>query len=846
MFDKPIRLIAQVCCLCIAAPFSLGLGAEPSIESVWPPVAQRGTTFQLKITGGRLKNCRDLVFYSSELSCQKIDVISENELLATVAAAPECRLANEPFRVLSDHGFSELRTLRVSPFPVILSAAVAEVSASGSTRRGSRSEMADGVASMNQVDSTAGTRQRGSEKSSDSPAVEITQLNSTLCGVLSPGVIDRYTVRLEAGQRLTAEMDAVRLGGELLDTVIFIKDPDGKVVASADDDPLLRQDPVVSLRATTAGVYELSVHETNYGGGEKSFYALHVGDFPAPSVAYPAGGQLGTQCPVRFVNSVTTETRSVLLPTDIETVRRFQLFNGESDRGSPTAIPFRISDFPNAFEASDSSNDSVNEQLVPATLPIALNGILERAGDVDYFAIDLTETEPLRIELFAARVGSPIDGIVTVLDSQQQILASNDDWDTHDSRVEFTPLKAGRYYVSVRDKLLAGGPSHVYRAEVTRITPTLTAFLPRPDRTSQLHQTIAIPKGNRVLAKIGIRREFIDCDVEGELTGLPVGVHASPFSIPRDCFWIPTILEAGNQADLSAVLADIKVVGPSGEGVATGGFAQTVDLVAESADQLFTSTTVDRLPIAVTEAVPFRIDLVPPTVELARNGTLGIRVQISRENSFNEAVRVELPFLPPWISCEPFVVIPAKETTAVYELKAADRALPRTWPLVATARVDTVSAQADTTSIDGREVASQVVMLIIGPAPIDGKLDALDCEQGETLSVVCQLARKSPIRTSMLAELEGLPNRVVCQSATVDPDANQVHFKLVVAEDAPVGEFDQVQCRLTSTIEDQRVSFVLAANSRLTIASKGKLFRDSSGRVLSPLEALKQTQNSNR
>ncbi len=834
--------VCVVSCLIFSLIVSVGRSAPPSIESVWPPVGQRGTEFDVKIVGSGFEDSRELTFYSAELQCKNIRVDSEYELTATVVASENCRIGNEPFRVLGRDGYSDLRTLRVTPFPVIVPdlASTEGVSRSGGSRRsmgaGSASGFTGGAMSLSESTNVR-------EISNSTEATLVPALNVTMCSVLKAGTIDRFVVQLNAGQRLTVEVEAVRLGKELLDTMLEIMSPSGEVMVHADDNPMFHQDPMASLIAPSSGQYVIQIHEANYDGGESSFYAVHIGDFPFPSVAYPAGGPLGVQMPIRFIGLDAAEQFTLDLPSDPGQLSTFQLFSPSATGPSPSAVPFRLSEFPNVVEVdSDKSNDSPNANVTATTAPVALNGILESSGDVDCFAIEAHESQSLRIEAFAGRIGSPVDSLLTIVDSSSQVVASNDDWGSHDSRLDFTPPSTGRYFVCVTDKLASGGPNHVYRVEVTPLQPSVTAFLPRPERTSQLAQTIAVPQGNRVLVRVGVRRELFDGDVEGAFGDLPTGVRASPFGIPSDRFWMPTVLSATADAPLQAALAQVSLIVRNDDLQVRGGFEQIVDLVAESADQLFTSATVRRLPVAVGAPLPFSVELERPTTPLPRNGSLVLRVHVKRDSGFEEPVRIELPFLPPWVVCDPSLVIPAGQSSGDYRLTATEQAQPRTWPLVATAQVNTVSASGDTSRIDGCEVASELIELAIAETPIVGEFQTLAAEQGESLQVHCQLKRTAQTPMRLTATLEGLPNRVGCESQIVRDSDQQVVFNVKFADDSPVGVFPSVQCRLVGEIDGQAVSFVVAPNSALQIAPKGKLFRGADGQPLSPLEALRRTQ----
>ncbi len=775
----------------------LSFAAPPSVESISPPVGQRGSQFTLTLQGANLSNVHSVAFYTPHLNCEAIEPKSEYEIELLVNADRACPLENIPFRLLGNDGYSEMHTVRITPFPVSVAPLRAE--------------------------------QRG---------LFLEHSNITVCNVAKSKAIDRYQVNLSAGQRLTAEVECIRLGQELLDMVIQLFGPDRQLVARDDDNSLFRQDPFISFVAPVAGMYEIQIHESNYQGGDSSYYLLHVGDYSPPGVAYPAGGKFGSTLEVAFLRDEALEAPMQTVDLPDSNAGHFRLFNQAGGLVSPTPVPFRLTAHANVLEVEP--NHLPSDRLSPERAPVAFNGILQEPNDIDSFAFEVDSQMPLRVEAFADRIGSPCDTLLTVVDQQANILATNDDWESHDSRLDFYPPGSGTYRLVVSDKLGMGSRSAVYRVEITPLEPTVVAFLPRVNRTSQVSQTISVPRGNRALAKLGVRRDQVDSAVAIEFTDLPSGVHASPSIVPDDHFWVPVIFEASAKAKQDGALVNVVAEGRNDDLSVVGGFEQVVDLVAESADRLFNAAHVNRLPVAVTNPVPFHIDLVAPTVPLPVGGSLDIRVTVNRQPNFDGPLKVEFPFLPPWIVGETSLVIPAGEDSGLYRLQARTKASVRDWPLVAVARIDTVSATTDTRDLDGREVASNIVGLSVATSPIDGQLGFLAAEQGTTVDIVCKLERTAELPATMTAELEGLPNRVSVEPVEISHANSEVHFIVRLKEDAPLGEFSGIQCRLSGKYDGQSVSFVVAGETRLLVTPPGKLFRSESGEVLSPLEALRR------
>lgn len=804
----------------------------PSIESLSTPAVQLGQPTQVEIIGAGMLQVREVVFYASGIRTLKIEAVDEYKLLATIQVDEGCAIKSLPFRLRGDDGFSELRTLRVNRFPVV------------------------GEAERKSVDAV----------------IELPTKNLTVSGVLQSGDYDRYSIQLEKGQRFTAEAEAMRLGGDLLDTVLTVLDPQGRLLFVNDDGSVLHQDPTLSFTAPTSGKYLVEIRESNYGGSNNSRYLLHLGTFPPARIAFPAGGQIGSgDQAVTFVSENKQDKpleQVVSLPKD---AADFQLFAVDDLGISASPIPFRLNECRNIIESEP--NQSVVEAIkqfpnlagknavsAEKFMPVAFNGIIRSEYDIDFFAIEVNQGQPLRIDVFANRIGSPIDAYLELFDSNGRLLAHNDDCDSHDSRIEFVAPATGQYVLALRDKLNRGFHTGVYRIEVQANDPALKAFLPRPERISQRQQTVTVPRGNRSLARVAVLRENIEGEVQLRFTDLPEGVRANPVYVAADEFWAIAILEADSQAPISGKLAGISASCQTVDQLVHGNFQQTVDLVAESADRLYHSAVVDQLAVAVTTELPFTVDIEQPKTELPINGTIELIVRVKRKPEFQAAIQIEFPYLPDGCVGEPELVIAPEQSEAIYKVTATGDSIEGNFKLAAVAsvrlsegrnRIDDRSdprprergrKQMDLNAFQDREAASNLIDLQIVRNPISGQFSGLAAERGKSSAVKCSLmlADKGEVPQKLDAQLEGLPKGVTAKPIQLSSEQTTVNFELVITPEAPTGSFEGIQCRLSGVHQGSAVSYVVPSENQLLIAEPGKLIRSDDGNVLSPLEALRK------
>ena len=801
------HLFAFVCTMTASIAFA----AAPSIESVAPGVGQRGTEFELRISGAGLAAAEEILFYGAGIVCRSLTPDKEGSLSAKLTAAADCTPGSHPFRIRTRKGLTELRTLRITPFPVI--------AASESNQSPATAQPIDGTCSIT--------------------------------GTLEADDCACYRMVLRRGERLAAEVDAVRLGAGLFDTRIAVFGPDGTILAEVDDTPLFRQDPFVSLVAPADGQYVIQVCETNREADSGSRYVLHLGKFPRPQIAYPAGGQRGTEVTVQLLGDATGELlQTVHLPQ--ETEGDFALFPKAGGETSPSPLPFRVSRGPNVLESTDAS------RAEPSTLPAAFNGVIAGGGERDRFLFRASAGEIWKFEVFADRIGSPLDAVVSISDLSGNLQAWCDDFATHDGMIEFAPQEDGVYELEITDKRENGGPLFVYRVEAHQLSPQLTTFLPRPERRSQERQAIAIPRGNRVFAGLAVRRTAVEGAVELSAIGLPQGVTMQSGPIPADRFWVPVVFSADDTAGPAGALTEVRadIVGDSQ--MVSGGFLQVTDLVAGPADALYHSSEVDRLAVAVTEPVPFKVQVIPPACALTPDGTLAIHIVVERSSGFDAPIDVTFPFLPPWVDAPPKTTIAAGENTGICVVRAWSEAEPRTWAICAEGR-PAIAARQDESPGEPRmprprgrrssgsdladvRVSSELVALTLSHGVVSSAPEEIAGEQSQSIRLHLPLKFVGFVPDQLTATLEGLPNRVTCDPVTFDCSTGAVDLLVRLDETAPAGTFGGLVCRLSGVVNGQSVSWCVARGTTVTIARRGELTVDEQGRPISKLDALRRAK----
>jgi hypothetical protein len=731
--------------LCLCGSFSFA--ASPSISFPLPRGAQRGTEQVIVLNGGNLIDAQELFFYSPGFTISKLEVVNNNQLKATVKIAPDCRLGEHSLRLRCASGLSNMHTFWVGALPVV----------------------------------------EEKEPNSDFASPQKIPLNVTVHGTIDNEDVDYFAVEAKKGQRLSAEIEAMRLGSAFFDPFIAILDSKRFELATSDDTTLLKQDSFVSIVAPEDGTYIIQVRESSYGAG--SYYRLHVGTFPRPSAVLPAGGKLGEEIEVRFLGDPSGEIRQkVKLPSTLPE-GGFGLFAQDAGGISPSPIPFRLSELANVIESEP--NDT-HAQATKGEVPCAFNGIIEKAGDVDCFKFTAKKGQVYDFHCYARRLGSPLDSVMTLSVLNGGAIAANDDAVGPDSYFRATIPNDGEYVLSINDHLKKGGPTYTYRVEVTPVQPRIEVGIPKVALYSQERQAFPVPQGNRFATLVQANRFDFGGDVVIEAQGLPAKMTFATEPMSAGMNIVPVVLEAAADAPVGGALGTFtaKHVDPKLQVPST--FAQVAEYIINAPGQsIYVATTVQKAAFAVTEAVPFKINIVEPKVPLVHNGSMNLKVVAERRPDFKAAITIVPLYNPPGVGSASSVVIPEGQNEVLFPINANPGAPVRKWKyaVLGTAPVGNGPVW----------VSSQLANLEIAAPYMNFAFERGAVEQGKQTQLFVKIANSKAFAGPAKVNLIGLPPKVTTKEVEITKDTKEIAFPITTDPAAPVGIHKNLFCQVVVT-----------------------------------------------
>ena len=746
----------------------------PQLKSITPTGGQRGTELEASFAGDRLQDTEEVLCYEPGIETLQLSLVSNKAVKARLKILPQCALGEHHFRLRTATGVSELRTFFVGAFQVVDEA---------------------------EPDNTPAQAQK-------------VPLNTTVAGVIKSEDVDCFAVEVKKGQRLSVEVEGIRLGRSPFDPRLSVLAPDGSTLAESDDTWLAMQDPFVSLIAPEDGTCTIRLWDAAYGGSEDFRYRIHIGSFPRPTAVFPPGGKAGETLALTFFSPAPDEfPQQIKLPDQPQ--EKFGVFAELEGLSAPSPNWIRVSDFPNVL-AAPPNHDRAHATPSSQPPPLAFNGILSHPGQEDWFRFQAARGDSLAISVYARRLRSSLDSVLEILDPTGRSLASNDDVAGADSSLTFKPPETTNYFVRLRDLLGGGGPEFVYRVEVTPVEPTLTVKIPEVARNdTQSRQAMSVPRGNLFATLISAKRANFKSELALGIQDLPPGVtlHAEP--MPPNVETFPLVFEAAPDAPLGAKLLDLTATGTNGTNLVVGKFKQNVDLVEGPNNTSLYSTTVGKLCVAVTKEAPFKLRIIEPKVPLVQSGGMQLVISAERAPGFDEPIEVQMLWNPPGVTSQSEATIPKGASNVLYQLNAGGGAETRVWKLAVLghAKVD-----------DGQVyVSSPLCDLEVATPFLSGKIETVWINPGKSGKLTVSLQQAKPFDGKASLRLCGLPDKITAQSREITKDDSEAVFEVTVAAACAPSTIKNLFCAVEVTQGGQTIPHNIAQGGilRVTLPKKG-------------------------
>ncbi len=375
------------------------------------------------------------------------------------------------------------------------------------------------------------TREKEPNDITPDPSVYV-QLPKVINGQIMPGDVDRFAFEAKKGTKLVAHCAARELIPYLADAVpgwfqavLHLYDDQGREVAFADSLGF-RHDPVLYYEVPKDGKYVIEVHDSIYRGREDFTYRITLGEIPYITGLFPLGGRSGEPCTVQVLGW-NLPVDSLRMKPSFDRGRTIYPVVLEQNNIFSNRVGFIMDVLPEVLEKEPNDTPETAQKVGSA---ITINGRIDRPGDVDVFEFD--GSGAIVAEVFARRLYSPLDSVVSLIDGRGQVVDHNDDYEdkswpliTHHADSRLLTVTKGARFISIRDAQGRGGPDFAYRLYIRP---------PRPDFDLRVTPSSVIGQAGTCvpIAVHAIRKDGFDDDIALELENAPKGFALAGAWVP--------------------------------------------------------------------------------------------------------------------------------------------------------------------------------------------------------------------------------------------------------------------------------------------------------------------------
>lgn len=757
---RPLIAASLAALTLIAADCPPASATYPVVTSLEPRGVVRGEDTVVKFKGTRLSDASEVLCDLPGIEILEVKAVSNSVTEVKLRAAADLTPGLYPIRLITKSGLANLRLIGVGSMPL-----VTEV-----------------------------------EPNDDFAAPQKIELNRTIDGVVKREDVDHYQVELKAGQTLNVEIEGIRVANSLrnqniLDPYVAILDDGRFEVASSDDSALLQQDGFCSFTAPADGTYSVLVRDSSFLGSDLGGYRLHIGTFPRPVAVIPAGGQPSTVLDAQLILSDGTQ-RSAKIPLPSENYPQWGVTTEDGNGVTPSPNWIRVNELPVVLEQEP--NDDRTKAPVVA-VPGAYCGVIEKPGDYDCFTFEAKKGTKYRVEVFARNVlRSPLDAVLNVFNPKHATLTSSDDSRGRiDPYLEFDAKEDGNHTVRIYDHLRGGGPTYAYRIEVSIPSPAVNLTLKELRRDEA--EMISVPIGGTTAMVVSATRDRYNGVVNLTLDGLPEGVTATTFPMPAGRPEVPVLLTAAADAKHSASLYTIYAKGDDKNPLVGGKLSQHHKLVLGQNRREMWGYDTDRAAMAVTDEVPFTLELVQPKTPIVRSGSKNLTIKINKKEGFDERVSFRTLYNPPGVSINNSRYIDKGKTEIEIPITANTGAGIGTWPIIFVATYASKTGSATT--------ATSAIMLEVQDSIFKYEFPKAAGELGTEVSIAIPMEILRQYEGEAEVQLVGIPAGVTSPAAIqkITPETESVVFPLVIDAKAKVGKHKTLNCIARVKVGDETI-----------------------------------------
>jgi hypothetical protein len=792
----PCLILKNLLVFQVAVAFATSAMADfpnPTLSRIYPAGGQRGTEFDIELSGESLEGCEEIRIAAHGVSFRHVEGLRFH-----VTIQPEVAVGIYDVQAFSAAGISSTRSFYVS-------------------RRQQLVETDP------------------SESAVEEKAIEL----ETVCAgsIGAPGDVDVYTFSAATGETVVIECWAERADSSLRAT-LELYDPGGKRIVV--NRGFFGMDPVIAHKVIEEGRYTVRISDLVFAGGPNHFYRLDIHTGPRVVYTVPTVVQLGVTTTVDFfgwnlgkngasrgTGSYSVASHKVLAVksgTDLPVYRKASSIpiRGVAHYlpGLDTPVFIQTTRVPVVRAPSGINSPATALAL---KIPVDVSGTLDTLNQPSWYGIDVRRGEVIQLEVFAARAGSPVDLSVAILTGDgKRVLENFTDEVLNGGGLRFpmnhpdpggrwTAPEDGRYLLAIRDVIGATQPDdrRVYRLCLRREEAPFEVVA--IGRRSGPSSGIVRRGGREMLDLLVQRRNGFNGEILVRAADLPEGLDCPETWFGPGVTRVPLVISATDSAPEGhgslQLLAETNI----------GGRGQSQTVLGGTMVRTGTPNGIGRItsdiPWSVGGASAVRLTGVIDRTRFAQGSIVEIQVFVDRaEGQPTSSVRLTGVGLPPMVA------------NRLGEIAAGDKSnymslyLPPSLPTghytIAVEGITKVAQPDGTDSGKTKEIDVTIVTNSLSfevyPCPylVQVKLDApRKIKRGEVIQLQYTAVRRNgfigKIHTEIAAPggVQGIRGRGVTFVGQTESGVIQI----IANEDAPLGQQRGLRLEGLGTVEDEPV-----------------------------------------
>jgi hypothetical protein len=742
VFGFGLALVAIACSLIEANPIwgqKTPPPANPQGPTINPPMpiaVQRGQALDLVVTGTQLASPTGISMgVPAKITIPTGDKNGQDagKFKVKIEVAADTPIGWYPFRIATLKGVSNLRVFCVDDVPQLVST--------------------------------------GANRSKTTP--QAIPVPCAVAGSVGAEQADYYKITVQAGQRLSFDCQARRIGSAIDAQMSIYEAKSMRELAYDNDSPGCHTDPRISYTFKEAGDYLVEIKDVINRGGPEFFYRVRIGDFPMASTAIPMGAKRGAKTKFNFAGPAVEGVApvDVDVPSDPAVSVIWVAPKGAAGiSGWP--VPVILSDHDEAVEQEP--NNSVKEANRIA-VPGGITGRFQKSDDIDFYLFAAKKGQKLAIEAQTLEYYSPtlVYMILRNAKTGAEIAKSNPAAPPPgDQKIDFTAPDDGAYVLEVQHLHFAGGPSESYRITVR---PPTNGF-----DVNLANERFDVAPGGALAIPVQIVRKGYTGPIELSAVGHPGLTGSAKIPAGKNA----ALLLVVAKSDLPMGAYQFRVVGKAmvdGKEIVQTASAKAAIVQAMNGLIYPPMHLQSFVAVAVKEKAPFSLAIKMDPPEGIPGGKANVIITATRDKGFEDKITISAPTGLP-------ATIPApKAVPAIGKGKTES-----TFPLDLNAKTPLgeyfviVSAK---TKFQGKELgtATSPLLLVLG-LPFDLQVEPamVALKPGEKTKVKVTAVRKGGYKGPIALDVRGLPANVSAGKAVIPDGKNEFEVELVAdAKAAP-------------------------------------------------------------